>query len=103
MAKVTAPLFSGAASGKFGTLINFATNGINTIAKRPIINKPIPSAYQTAQRARISDMAAAWRGLAPATKDLWNAAGAPFAISGYTHFWRRWFVLNIFPPDLPTP
>lgn len=103
MPKLRGPLFSLGASGTLGKELTYVTNQTSSVVRMPQRKKINPSTLQTLHRNKIAQIPAAWRTLTTLEKASWAAAAAPFGLSGYSHFWRRYTLQNITPPAMPTP
>jgi hypothetical protein len=101
MAKIIAPLFSGAASGRFSNLAEFRmVNGQAIAAGIKERRKPI--APQTeAQASRFKTAANAWTALDEVSRDLWRDAAALQSMSGYNLWIREYLQQGIVPPAQP--
>ena len=92
MAKVTGPLHSVKARGKFGNEITYRNHFGGTVAvtySTPTGDKTAP---QHSQRALMKDARAAWRALSAETKAVWNQkANMRIGISGYNLFIQDYF------------
>lgn len=101
MAKVTAPLFSAAASGKFSGLAEFRMRDGKAIAaglkqrKRPLH----PSTRHQASRFQIA--AAEWRALPNDVQRQWRNAAYSQQMTGYNLWLREYLQQGITPPGRP--
>lgn len=105
MARVTGPLFSESASGRIGTALLFRGGPAGPRVSRPPdprrTNQGPPSEAQAAVRARYSEAAAAWRALAPAERERWNADARDDArpMHGWALYLEHWS--DAHPPRPP--
>ena len=102
MARVTAPLFSAAASGKFGDICEFRMVGNRVIAgavKRR--RAPFTEAQQT-QALRFKEAAGAWSTLGNYDQEMWASYGPMYDLSGYQLYIREYLNQGILAPDQPT-
>ena len=102
MARVTAPLFSGAASGQFSDICEFRmVNGKAVVTGTKTRRKPLAAATQV-QASRFSTAAAEWRALSEEQQDQWVDAGYMHGLTGYQLYIREYLTQGITPPGQPT-
>lgn len=92
MAKVTGPLHSLRAQGKYGSTITYRRHFGGTVAVQYSQPSGDKSATQHSQRELMRDARAAWRALDEAEKAIWNEqAYHRIGISGYNLFIQDYF------------
>jgi hypothetical protein len=101
MARVTAPLFSAAASGKFSDLAEFRmVNGQAIAAGIKERRKPLHP-QTVAQSERFKVAAAEWSALTTAQKQPWRSAAYSQSMTGYQLYMREYLRQGITPPAQP--
>jgi hypothetical protein len=102
MAKVTAPLFSATASGKFGEICEFRIIGSRVIAGAIKRKRAGQSAGQAAQASRFQLAAASWGAQDDTTQTAWRDLGPTYSLSGYQLYVQQYLLQGIIDPDTPT-
>lgn len=88
MAKVTGPLHSIAARGRFAAALIFQRGSSGQVAKRHHRGNQAPTAARIAQQARYRAAVADWRALDQAGRDAYAADAARYRLTTYQAFMR---------------
>jgi hypothetical protein len=101
MARVTGPLFSASASGKFGDICEFRQVGGRTVAGTIKKKTAPPSDAQRLQASRFRTAAESWSTLNATQKDQWKDAAGAQGMNGYQLYLREYLHQGIAPPNMP--
>ena len=101
MVRIAGPLFSVQAQGTYRNEVTFrSSSGVQHAYQKPTRTAGW-SAVQASHRAALADMAATWRGYAPATRAAWAAAATVYTLTGYAYHWREWVAQASTPASPP--
>lgn len=101
MARVSAPLFSASASGKFGDICEFRMVGNRVIAGAIKKRKAPFTEAQRTQAIRFKEAAGSWSALTLPEQEQWADKGPLFDLSGYQLYIREYLNQGILAPDQP--
>jgi hypothetical protein len=99
--KVKSPLYSLSASGSIAAILTFKPVGGNSIVTKKILRKHYETDAQRKNRQRMRDAVASFNSLSSSDRELWDALGSKYKISGWFQFFKEYQDQNTQAPNAP--